>query len=227
MARILSGAGFRQVYCTPHCIKGVWENSPGTVRQAVENLQKLLDDASVPLLLQPGMEYYLDEFFPEFLTDPQTLGDSDYILVESPSRGIPDLIKENIFAAIRAGLKPVLAHPERNPLFAPQASRPTALDRMKRLFVSPPAPENHYPSKTLLAALRDMGCYFQGNLGSLAGRYGKEVQGIAQQMLSLGVYTHFGSDAHRAVGLEAMLKKGLTVCKGETEMGIPPFSKAG
>ncbi|BCR05398.1 phosphoesterase [Desulfuromonas versatilis] len=227
IARTLELAGFAEVYCTPHCIKGVWENTPAIVRRAVRDLQVLLDEAGILLKLRPGMEYYLDEFFPQFLTDPQTLGDSDYILVESPSRGIPDLIKENIFAAIRAGLKPVLAHPERHAMFAPQKEGSGVLFRVKRLLTRHRPVDAHYPAKPLLFALSDMGCCFQGNLGSFAGRYGKDVQQVGKQLLALGMYTHFGSDAHQPAGLSSMLEKGLIIADSEGAEGCPALFAAG
>ncbi len=212
MAGILSAAGFREVYCTPHCIKGVWENTPDGVRGAVAELQRQLVKAGIPLTLKPGIEYYLDEFFPGFLENPQTLGDSSYILVEAPSRGNAEGIKENVSQAIRRGLKPVLAHPERNPIFSHDCPGKGFMDRLNGLW--PGRRERGGADAGLIAALRGMGCLFQGNLGSLAGRYGKEVQARASLLLRQGVYSCFGSDAHRAPRLKTILASGLEAVKG-------------
>jgi protein-tyrosine phosphatase len=59
--------------------------------------------------------------------------------------------------------------------------------------------------------LHTQGCLLQGNLGSLAGRYGPEVRRRALYLLHAGLYTHFGSDAHRLDGLEGMVQGGKAV----------------
>lgn len=67
MARLLASAGFRQVHCTPHCVLGRFDNRPSQVQRATEELQKQVNRAGIPLLLSPGMEYSLDEYFPVLL----------------------------------------------------------------------------------------------------------------------------------------------------------------
>jgi tyrosine-protein phosphatase YwqE len=44
--------------------------------------------------------------------------------------------------------------------------------------------------------LTDIGCAFQGNLGSFIGLYGHKAQERANSLKKMDVYTHFGTDAH-------------------------------
>ena len=88
MGRLLVEAGFRIVHCTPHRLRGMYEIPVDDVRAACKQLQQVFDGEGVALELRPGMEYCLDEFFPEDFRNPLPLGDSRRILVETPSRAV-------------------------------------------------------------------------------------------------------------------------------------------
>ena len=178
MARLLAAAGFREVCCTPHCIRGSYDNSPEPVRTAVVSLQQELDREGIELHLQPGMEYYLDEFFLE-LAELQTLGDSDLVLVESPGQANPKAVQAGLEKVLALGLTPLVAHPERSEIFfssrSPLATRPEVL--------------------------------LQANLGSFTGFYGPNVQRRAYDLLRTGAYAVVGSDGHDARRLGGVLEQ--------------------
>ena len=178
MARLLAAAGFREVCCTPHCIRGSYDNTPEQVRTAVVFLQKELDRAGIAVRLQPGMEYYLDEYFLD-LPELQTLGDSDLVLVEAPGQANPKAVQAGLEKVLALGLTPLVAHPERS-----------------EIFLSSPAP---------LASRHEV--LLQGNLGSFTGFYGPQVQRCAYDLLRVGSYTVVGSDAHDAPRLGGVLEK--------------------
>ena len=64
--------------------------------------------------------------------------------------------------------------------------------------------------------LLDMGCKFQGNIGSFAGIYGEQVRDRALRLLQLGLYDRIGTDAHRPQKLTDWLERGLKVIEQET-----------
>lgn len=206
MARLLVAAGYRQVCCTPHAMHGVYANDRERVLQAVAELQAELSAAAIPLQLLPGMEYYLDEYFPELLSNPLPLGDTRLLLVETPTRAHPQMVRDNIFRIVRQGFIPLLAHPERIASLCWEDSQaPAGLwTRLTQSFRSP-AP----PPAFDLRDLRSLGCQFQGNLGSLAGYYGTEVKTRAQALLQAGFYDRFGSDGHHQRGLAQILQAGV------------------
>lgn len=201
MAVAFAAAGFREVCCTPHRMRGVWANSAATVRAATAALQSELDRAGIQLTLHPGTEYYLDEFLPEALHDPLPLP-GNLLLVELPSRCDSHLAQRLLAKVVQRGLTPLIAHPERCDLFSlPVNKNSRGFFDVFRAQVQPePQSGNDF-----VKSLREIGCQFQGNLGSLKGYYGARVRENALQLQSYGCYTHWGSDAHTLQQLQAVL----------------------
>lgn len=204
MAASLAAAGFSEVYCTPHLIRGCFEAGNAEVRQSVAILQDRLDADGIALRLYPGREYYLDEYLLTFLEDPLPLGDGRSILVEIPPRISADMVRQLMYAVVRSGFTPVIAHPERCHLLEPAASRTAGrgiMGTFKSLLSGGDRgrqgpDQSSSTGNPLLDYLRDLGCSFQGNLGSFSGFYGRQVKLVADTMRSRGLYDRFGSDLH-------------------------------
>ena len=210
MARALATAGFRQVCCTPHAIRGVYDNHPAGVKQATRHFQQRLTEEGIELSLLPGMEYWLDEFLPSTPNDLLLLPDN-LLLIEIPQHSNSQFVVETLYQLLRNKITPLIAHPERCDLLAPPSSPETGLaSRVGKILKSPfTMPEEQAPGSTLLDDLKSMGCKFQGNLGSFAGIYGNKVRNKATQFLRIGLYDCFGSDAHTPEQLEEMLRRGM------------------
>jgi protein-tyrosine phosphatase len=210
MAAALSVAGFSFVYCTPHMMRGCYEAGNDQVRQGVAELQERLISNNIPLSLLPGREYCLDEYLLSALEDPLPLGDSRLILVEILPQLSADMVREQMYEVVRAGFTPVIAHPERCRLLAPKldTGRRGLLAGLRSMFQRYPVPDTA-ASNDLLDYLRDLGCSFQGNLGSFRGYYGGQVQVVAEAMKSLGIYDRYGSDLHTPEQA-GMVLEGLT-----------------
>ncbi len=199
LGRLLAQVGFTEVHCTPHCLRGMYDNRPADVRAACAELQIHFDREKIGLKLHPGMEYCLDEFFPENIADLQPLGESRFVLVETPSRATTQQLKENVFLIKRAGYEPLFAHPERHAFLAPPKQSggqllPNMLNRMRGEQTVEPIEE------TPLEEMLNMGCRFQCNLGSVSGFYGRLVQKQVRRFITLGLYHCIGSDAHNQRG---------------------------
>jgi len=205
MARTLAGKGFAEVHCTPHCIRGLYENSPSIVAERLAELQGVLVREGIRLRLKPGMEYYLDSHFPACLDHPQPLGESRLLLVEAPTWAEAGMVLDNLRKVVERGYVPLLAHPERWNLLAAPGQGRGARSLMAKLLRG----GKDSPSLELLGELQSLGCLFQGNLGSFAGRYGKIVEKRAWAFLQVGLYSCLGSDSHPRPGLEEMLDTGL------------------
>lgn len=208
MARILAGFGFGTVHCTPHLIKGAFENPPDRVRRATQSLQRLLDEAGIELRLIPGTEHYLDEYLPEQVSGALTVGSSRYLLLEAPFGSDGARFPAMVAQLMLRGLVPLVAHPERCRAFLPSARGIGLRGALSLLVGRRKAPDLE---GSLLWSLKEAGCRFQGNLGSFAGVYGSEVRERALFFLRQGVYCCLGSDAHRSEHLAAMLSSGLEV----------------
>ena len=205
MAALLSAAGFKEVYCTPHLIRGCHEASNSQVHQCVLQLQERLDGAGIPLKLRPGREYFLDEYLLAYLEDPLLLGDSRSVLIEIPSYTSADMVRQVMYRIVLNGLTPVIAHPERCSLLELASRQPVGsgvfASFRNLLNGGDRSADNNECSDTtgnaLLDYLRDLGCSFQGNLGSFKGFYGKQVKAAAEAFACSRIYDRYGSDLHK------------------------------
>jgi protein-tyrosine phosphatase len=194
---------------------GRFDNRPSQVQRATAALQKALRRAGIPLLLSPGMEYLLDEYFPVLLEQPQTLGDSRLLLVEVPRQVSIELVLENVRLIIQRGLIPLLAHPERSDFLHMDASFQqcrSLIGLIRRWLVrrgDPVAADDSLPASLVQDQLQDVGCLLQGNLLSFSGCYGRPVQQRVLANLEQGFYYCFGSDGHGAESLAAGLLPAL------------------
>ncbi len=200
MAAGLRDTGFKTVYCTPHLIKGSFEANNQTVKAAVTDLQARLNQENINIELLPGREYYLDEYLLDYLKEPMTIGDTQYVMIEIPGHALAEFVKETLFRIKCSRFIPMIAHPERcNLLAMPQKRETSSWLRFSKPKHKIPGAKPYEP--TLLDYLKDLGCAFQGNLGSFAGWYGPDVLKLAKYLQQRKIYTHFGTDAHSPRGI--------------------------
>ena len=206
MARLLAAAGYLEVYCTPHLIKGMFDVSTEAVLHERDKLQQELKREGINIKLLAGREYYLDEFLVDFIRQPLLLEGTTCMMIEIPSRTSVDLVKETLFAVKRSGYTPLIAHPERCSLLSiPVGEQQIAVKRKQWFSRSAAVQSNTEPGNELLPYLQQLGCQFQCNLGSLGGRYGNRVKANAGYFEKNGVYTHSGTDAHSPEAVMAIL----------------------
>jgi protein-tyrosine phosphatase len=230
IAASLAAGGFTEVYCTPHLMRGLYEAGNDEVRWGVAKLQERLNASGIPITLQSGREYCLDEYLRAALEDPLPLGDSRLLLVEILPHSTADMVRRLVYDVARAGFTPVIAHPERSPLLVPPGhpnGNGRILESFRNLF---PGRGNDHTERArgdaaqtigrrngharrssdaaanpLLSYLRDLGCSFQGNLGSFSGYYGGQVKSTAESMRTAGIYDRYGSDFHTPEQAKAVL----------------------
>lgn len=206
MAKKLANSGFTTVYCTPHHIPGLYDTTFAQVEAGVSRLRHLLAKEAIPLQLKTGMEYYVDEFFSEIITQAQPLEGTDLLLFEIPP-ACPSsrLILESIRCIKKHGFRPLLAHPER--CFYPAAPTSRGLFRRRTREVTidqllTGADDNPVSLQDLV----DSDCLLQGNIGSFSRAYGKSVQVNATRIANQGQYYCFGTDGHRIEQIDKVLQ---------------------
>lgn len=215
MARALLGLGYKTVHCTPHLIRGSFEADNTAVRTALASLRAELERRQISVRLLPGREYYLDEFIFDYLKDPVPLGETQYILIEIPNHMPAEFVKETCYRIRCRGYVPMIAHPERCALFVfPDREKESRFNILGSMFKASNAKPGNSGSESgnasVLRYLKEIGCAFQGNLGSFAGMYGEKVRRVATRLLQERVYSHFGTDIHSAEGVEMMHNIGLS-----------------
>jgi protein-tyrosine phosphatase len=210
MAQLLEQAGYREVYCTPHLIKGLYEATTEEVLHKRDKLQRALEREGFNIKLLSGREYYLDEFLLDLTRQPLLLEGTTSIMIEIPGNTSVDMVKETLFAIKRRGYTPLIAHPERCFLLDMPEHKTRSTGKWKRWFSQSNAVNNgtepgSEPGNELLRYLKQLGCQFQGNLGSINGQYGGRVKASALNFEKNGIYTHSGTDAHSPESLKTIL----------------------
>lgn len=194
--RCMRTLGLRGAICTPHIMSRYPDNTPENLRArfadftAEAKKDKTLTHNGQSFELHLAAEYMLDEAFLPLLKHPEQLltipaqlfagsldrGDTvgaateqDYLLIELPQYMLPNGWHDALDAIQQAGYRPLLAHPE----------------RYLRLL-----------TESELRTLHAEGLRYQGNIGSLTGLYGTQVQRFAGNLHKAGLYTTWGTDAH-------------------------------
>ena len=165
-------AGVSTVWLTPHIMEDV-PNEPAELKERFEELKEAYRQTEVEkkINLHLAAENMIDPLFVKRLEAGNllTYGDKgDELLVETSYAQAPYRFKLILQDIRKAGLTPVLAHPERY----------------------------RYMDYDDYDTLHEQGVRFQLNITSLAGAYGPEPKERAEYLLEEGYYTYQGSDLH-------------------------------
>jgi protein-tyrosine phosphatase len=210
MAYLLSKNGYDTIYCTPHMIKNLYDASNEDVIKAVNSFQNILKKNNISLNLHYGREYILDNYFHDYIDKLLPLENTNYVLIEFQPKTYPGMIKDSLSAITRKGFIPMIAHPERCHLFHfnKTISNSTKKKSINQFFFKNNSADSETSSdfylfdKDIVNWLIGMNCFFQNNLLSHIGFYGESAQKSASHLKSLGIYTHYGTDAHSPYCIE-------------------------
>ena len=168
MARMAVDSGVTAMVATPHCM----DARAREVFDSWKLLQQALKENRIPLKLFPGMEIFGTENTLQLLKDGKlfTLNGSRYPLVEFSFDSDGKTETRILNGLCKAGLRPIVAHPER---YSYIQYDPEIVNRWYR-----------------------MGCLMQVNRGSLMGRFGSAVQDTALELVERNFAAVVSSDAH-------------------------------
>ena len=162
----MESVGISALWCTPH----VMEDVPNTTARLEERFEQLKSAYKGPIKLHLAAEYMLDNLFEKRLAERDILTmEDDIVLVETSTNIPPVNFYEVLNEILRAGYRPMLAHPERY----------------------------RYLNEEGYEKLKKMGVRFQMNLASVVGYYGQTANNKALWLLEKEYYDEFGSDCHR------------------------------
>jgi protein-tyrosine phosphatase len=180
MAEMAIADGITHIIGTPHANQN-YTFVPELVKQRRDELQSKF---AGQLSLATGCDFHLSfENLQDIRHQPHrfTLNQKNYLLVEFAEYSIPPSLDQALHQLQLSGLRPVITHPERNPLIRAQA---------ERLF--------HWLQQ---------GCYSQVTAQSLSGRFGKAAQEVAERWLDGGAIHFLASDAHNTTSRPLKLKE--------------------
>ena len=179
LLQLAHAGGVRHVVATPHMFAPPWNNNdPAEMRRTFRAFEEEIEEIShrVAFLrdmkLSLGAENYISpELFDELASGKVvTLGDSDHLLIEFSGFMTFELVLSAVERIKRAGLRPVLAHVERYPMFQQNWRR--------------------------LEALAETGCVLQLNASSVTGAAGRRVRRFCDRLLKESIVHLVASDAH-------------------------------
>ena len=172
MCRLSCAEGIRTAAATAHQNETWGDVTPERIRCATRRLAAMLQDAGLPLAVFPCAEVMLHPEVLEAWRRGDLLGVAgrgQYLLVEMPD-GLFVEIGHVVQGLRQAGVRPILAHPERHP----------------ELLQEPGAVE----------ALIDAGCLIQVSSGSISDPPSRSDARALKDWCKRGVVHLLGSDAH-------------------------------
>jgi protein-tyrosine phosphatase len=182
MIRGMHALGYKKIITTPHVLWEIYPNKTETILEGCATLRKAVKEAGIDIEVEAAAEYFLDDHFEQELKNGGKFLPIRYkmLLVEFSMVTAPLDLQQMLFDMQIAGYQPVIAHPERY----------IYLTRKKEFF----------------AELKDAGCFFQLNLLSLTGHYGRSVQDLAEYLIGRKYYNFAGTDMHNMRHLESLTR---------------------
>jgi len=179
LARRMQQLGYSRLITTPHIQNEFYQNTPEIILAGLEKVREALKQAGIPLQVEAGAEYLLDDGFEAKAESGNLLSFGDkYILVELSYYNPHPNLKAFVFHLQVDGYKVILAHPERYSYWFSDFSK--------------------------FEDLKDRGVFFQVNLVSLAGYYPEPVKKMAEKLIERGMIDFAGSDMHNTNYLSAL-----------------------
>lgn len=175
MARLAVARGTTHIVVTPHIHPGRWDNTINHISTACRQLQGALDENAIALKLGFAGEVRLSEQLQKQIKHEEIpfLGSYEgdkVMLLEFPHSHIIPGSERLVGWLRRQGIRPLIAHPERN----------------REIMVN-------------LNALRpfiELGCLLQVTAGAVVGRFGEPAARAAHALLDAGVVNILASDGH-------------------------------
>ena len=169
MCQLAAADGITHLVATPHS-NYTYKFDVGLNRRLLAELQAKIGEKPKLLL---GCDFHLSYDNIQVCVQNSkdfTINQTSYLLVELPEQFIPDHISRVYYDIQVAGLKPIITHPERNPLLQ---RKPELLEE----WVS-------------------IGCLVQVTAQSYMGGFGSEARKYSERLLDAGAIHFFATDAH-------------------------------
>lgn len=133
MCRIALQDGIEGIVATPHALDGRYANDPGTIKALVAALNEKFATLKTHLRIFPGMEVRVSPELIDNLVSGRalTLNEGRYLLIEFYTAQIPSGFENLVQRLVKMDLRPILAHPEKNPAIQ---RNPEYLFKLIKLF---------------------------------------------------------------------------------------------
>ena len=185
----MNEAGIRKIITTPH-VDASLSRDPEAYIERMDQVDRAWVDAERTVAerfpqvdFRRGHEVMLDIPDPDLEDERLRLGGSSFALLEWPRLQLPPGTVEVLSRLRLAGIRPIVAHPERY----------VGFDR----------------ELELASEWKRVGAYLQVNYGSLVGRYGAEPRKLAFRLLRSGLVDYLSTDFHGRSHLKLLYREGV------------------
>ncbi|MCS6819658.1 MAG: CpsB/CapC family capsule biosynthesis tyrosine phosphatase [Chitinophagales bacterium] len=164
--------GFKKIIATPHVVTDGYNNTNETILKGRDQVIRALNAKKINISFDAAAEYYVDEtLLPKIKAKSLLPVFKNYVLIELSYVQPPLNITVYIYELKSAGYQVILAHPERYAF---------------------------YYRKDLSAyeELKNQDIYFQLNISSFTGMYGKTVKQVAEMLVDGGMADFLSTDIH-------------------------------
>lgn len=187
MLRMAVDSGVKTQVLTPHIQAGRFENTKQGLDEHFQAFNKEVQKANLPIKLLLGAEVRIGPEIMQLVERDAIPWLGEYrnkktFLLEFPPYEIPHASDNLIKWLLNRGCLPIIVHPERNRTFTKH--------------------------KEKLQALIELGCPIQVTASSLKGKFGREAQAMAEELLRAGQVTSLASDCHNLTSRSPDLFKG-------------------
>lgn len=172
MARLAVADGIVHMVASPHA-NDVYSFNRDEHEASLAELRVRLQQEGIPLELTLGCDFHLSfENVQDALAHPTryTIGSTPYLLVELSQFSVPPSVVDSMLFLGSAGLRPILTHPERNPILQAEPERIPQWIRQ--------------------------GVIMQVTASAITGSWGERSQKVALWMLERRAVHVIASDAH-------------------------------
>lgn len=172
LCRFAGREGTQTIVATPHVLRAPWFNEDRVERMAL--VAKLNDLVGGEPAIVEGCEYSISSEVLDLVRLPDSplvgLNGSRNLLIEFTTSALPRDVDYLFHELVVGGWVPVIAHPERHPVFA------ASPEKLQRLV--------------------DLGAKAQLTAGSILGDFGKEAEKASRKFLEAELIFVVASDAH-------------------------------
>jgi protein-tyrosine phosphatase len=187
MARAAERDGIKTIVATPHLFRGEFDlEGFDSIQQKRHDLNEALKANNIQVELRSGAEVHISHNLIEEIRrnrEALVLNGSSYMFIEFPVWHVYQGVKNLFFDLMSEGIRPIIAHPERNSVFKAH-------------------PE-------LLYELVQMGALVQANSGSFFGIYGSKSAALVRRLLEWNLIHFIASDGHSADSMPPRLSQAV------------------
>ena len=180
MANLAASSGTTDIVASPHA-NDRFRFDPSVVKRKIRELQDTVGDA---IRIHYGCDFHLTaENVEEAVADPgkYSIDHNGYLLVEFSDFLVPPAMARIFDRMLSAGLRPIVTHPERNPLLRKRVSD--------------------------LESWVQRGCLMQVTAQSLTGRFGNAAKSTGDELMRRGLVHFLASDGHDCVHRPPVLQE--------------------